>query len=38
MAAHAGLCLACSETPKDMFCCVVAHLQSDVIIFASALH
>ena len=26
MAAHAGLCLAWSETPKDMFCRVVAQM------------
>ena len=26
LASVAGLCLAWSETPEDMFCCVVAHI------------
>ena len=31
MAAQAGLCLAWSQTPKDTFCRVVAHLYPDTI-------
>ena len=27
MAVQAGLCLAWSETPEDMFCRVVAHME-----------
>ena len=29
MAAHAGLCLAWSETPEDTFCRVVAQIYMD---------
>ena len=34
MAAQAGLCLAWSETPKDTFCRVVAHLHLlDTVVY-----
>ena len=32
MAAQAGLCLAGSETPEDMFCHDKAHLFSGIIL------
>ena len=30
MAAQAGLCLAWSEAPEDMFCRVLAHIYVDI--------